>query len=400
MRSFQLISLILFLGFFLLTTFGTYRNLKAITQNHMKKVLKAGFMIFHILVFILFIYLYIYPNQPRGASNYSIYMIFNFVLFALFIFNIPNALAFLLHSIFRRRKAPVIPMAGFIIALSIVIAMAFGTIQGPRQLKTVYHQLNYDDLPESFDGYKILLFTDTHLGGMLFPKTLFNKAAEVADDVEPDLVLFAGDLVNNYSHETRNIHDLFLPITRNRQSFSILGNHDYGDYSDWDNESLKRDNFNGILKSNSDLGMQLLRNEHTVIKRGTDSIYIAGVENWGHPPFPQYANLEAALDHIPAGAFIILLTHDPAHWESQIENKKDIQLTFSGHTHGMQWGIKLAGIPFSLAYLTRKYWGGFYGNNNSRLYVNTGFGTVGVPWRLDMPPELTVITLKRVKADG
>lgn len=399
MRSFQLILLIIFLVLFILTTIGTYQNLKTIIIQHWKKILKMSFLLFHFLVFIIFIFLYIYPNQPGGASNYSAYLIFNFILFALFIFNLPNALAYLLHIIFTRKKSPVIPYCGLILATGIVLSMAFGTIAGSRQVKTESHQLNFENLPEQFDGYKIFLFTDTHLGGMLFPKAQFNKAAQVADVVQPDLILFAGDLVNNFAYETEGAQNLFLPITENRRSFSILGNHDYGDYSNWDNESEKDENFKTIVASHEELGFKLLRNEHVVLTKGNDSIYIAGVENWGHPPFPQYADLNSALEGIPSGSFTILLTHDPAHWESQIENKRDVNLSFAGHTHGMQWGIKLAGIPFSLAYLSRKYWGGLYGSNNSKLYVNTGYGTVGVPWRLDMPAELTVITLKGIKID-
>ena len=123
------------------------------------------------------------------------------------------------------------------------------------------------------------------------------------------------------------------------------------------------------------------------------------MENWGHSPFPQHANLEKALADISNESFTILLTHEPAHWESCIENKKNIELTLSGHTHGLQWGIKLAGIPFSLSGLTRKHWGGLYSSNNLKLYVNTGLGTIGLPWRIDMAPEITLLTLKRIKID-
>lgn len=211
MRTFQLISLILFLILFIFTTLGTYQNLKTIISKRWNKTLKSSFLIFHLLVFLIFIYLYIYPNQPRGASNYSVYLIFNFILFAQFIFNLPNAISYLLHIIFTRRKAPVIPYSGFIIGIGIVLSMAFGTIVGSRQVKTESHQVSFDDLPARFDGYKIFMFTDTHLGGMLFPKALFNKAAKVAEQVEPDLVLFAGDLVNNFAYETEVFMTFFCP---------------------------------------------------------------------------------------------------------------------------------------------------------------------------------------------
>lgn len=395
MRSFQLIFLIVFLVLFLLTTLGTFNNLKSIIHKKSLKIYNTIFLLFHFLVIIVFIFLYVYPNQPRNANNYSVYLIFNFILFSLFIFNLPNAFAYTLHIIFTRKKAPVIPYTGFIIGFGIVLSMAFGTVVGTRQLNTNYHDLYFNDLPEAFNEYEIFLFTDTHLGGMLSPGPLFREAEKVVNQVNPDLVLFAGDLVNNFAYETDGFKDYFQRITENRHSFSILGNHDYGDYSNWDSNTEKEANFKSLNDAHQELGFTLLRNENVVIKRGTDSIYLAGVENWGHPPFPQYARLDSALKNVTSDNFTILMTHDPAHWESQVENKKNIHLSVSGHTHGMQWGIKVAGIPFSLAYFSRKYWGGLYRSGNSVLYVNTGFGTVGVPWRLDMPAEITVFTLKR-----
>ena len=188
-------------------------------------------------------------------------------------------------------------------------------------------------------------------------------------------------------------------MTNEHQAFSVLGNHDYGDYTTWESDKKKQENLEGIIATLNETGFLLLNNENRVIKKNNDSIFLAGVENWGHPPFPQYANLEKALDGIPSDAFSILMTHDPAHWTSKVKKRDDIELTLSGHTHGMQWGIKLAGIKFSIAHLANNYWGGLYRSNNSVLYVNTGLGNVGIPWRLDMAPEITVFTLKRSKVD-
>ena len=171
-------------------------------------------------------------------------------------------------------------------------------------------------------------------------------------------------------------------------------------YTKWESKEKKQKNFNEILSYNKQLGFNLLRNEHIVIKKQKDSIFLIGTENWGHPPFPRYADLDAAMLDIPREAFTILMTHDPAHWETKVKDKKDIDLTLSGHSHGLQWGIKPAGITFSLAYLTVCHWGGLYYNEKRILYVNTGLGTVGVPWRIDMPAEITIFILKRGKIDG
>ena len=183
-------------------------------------------------------------------------------------------------------------------------------------------------------------------------------------------------------------------MTRNVPSYSILGNHDYGDYTNWESPDEKRRNFELIKSLHAKTGFTLLNNESNILRRGEDSIFIAGVENWGHSPFPQYADIEKALQGISPEDFTLFMTHDPAHWESKVEGKRNIELTLSGHTHGLQWGIKTAGVPFSLACFTRKYWGGLYRNGQAVLYVNTGLGMVGVPWRIDMAPEITVFTLK------
>lgn len=395
MRSFPILYLIIFLLFFLLVIFGSIKNIRKIVATQFKKPASTVFLIIHVLLLLVFIYLYIYPNQPREATDYTVYVIYNFILFSVLVFNLPNALSYLLHIILARKKSPVIPYTGFIIALGIVASMAYGMLFGSRQTKVVRHELTYPNLPAQFDGYKLFVFTDSHLGGMLYGKSLLNKAEQIVEETNPDLILFIGDLVNNFAYEVIGFEPYFHEVTKNIPSYSILGNHDYGDYSDWESAEKKQVNFDAILEANRELGFKLLLNEHVVLRRGEDSIFLAGVENWGHPPFPQYADLNNAIKDIAAETFSILLTHDPAHWESMIENKEDIELTLSGHTHGMQWGIKIAGIPFSLAYMQRKNWGGLYGTGNTYLHVNTGFGTVGVPWRLDMPAEFTVITLKR-----
>jgi len=395
MRSFQIIFLVVFIAINILIYLGSFYSIKKIIVAKRQRMLNILFPLFHLLILVLFFILYIYPFNPGRSGNYSFHLVFNILLFSVFIFNLPMAIAGFGHLIFRRKKEPVLPYIGLLIAIPLAAAMFYGTVAGVSKIKVVQHDLFFSNLPAGFHDYRLAIFTDTHLGGMLNSVQMMTKAANHINGAEPDMVLFVGDLVNNFAYETEGLEQVFGEISRNRESYSILGNHDYGDYSRWTSDSLKSQNFNGILLAHEKMGFRLLRNEHEVLVRGNDSIFIAGVENWGHPPFPQYADLEKATYNIPDDAFTILLTHDPAHWESVVREKDDIALTFSGHTHGMQWGIKLAGIPFSLAYMTRKNWGGLYHSGNSMLHVNTGLGTVGVPWRLDMPAEITIITLKR-----
>jgi predicted MPP superfamily phosphohydrolase len=299
----------------------------------------------------------------------------------------------------KESKQHIISYSGFILAISLTTGMLFGTLAGSRQLKVTQVELTFQNLPLAFNNFQIVQLSDFHLGGMLKPERILTKTKQKLDDFDTDLILFTGNLVNNFANEISGLESELKDITSLAESYSILGNHDYGDYADWESLGKKHANFEAILNAQKDAGFQLLNNEHLVLSRGTDSIYLAGVENWGHPPFPQYANLEAAINGIPSDAFTILMTHDPAHWEAKVAGKENIALTLSGHTHGLQWGIKFAGIPFSLAWLTRQNWGGLYKKNNSALYVNTGLGTVGMPWRLDMPGEITVITLKRSEID-
>ena len=400
MRSFQILFLVLFFVIFILGASGSLMNLKTIASNQFFRIFRPVFHILHTGVLLMFLFLYIYPNQPRDASNYPLYFYFNILLLTVFIYNIPSAVSYLLHLItFRKNKPPLIPLCGLILSAGLATGLIYGTLWGSRQIKTANIELNYPNLPADFDGFRIVQISDTHFGGLIQPKKRIAKTKKIVDEIRPDILLFTGDLVNNFARELEGLQQNLSLLTSDYESFAILGNHDYGDYTNWDSAEKKQANFDAILEAFRTSGFQLLRNGHTCINKGNDSIFLAGVENWGHPPFPQYADLDAALAGIPEDAFTILMTHDPAHWESQVAGKEEIELTLAGHTHGLQWGIKLGGIPFSLAKLTRKTWGGLYSQGHSQLYVNTGLGTVGMPWRLDMPGEITVITLKRSEID-
>lgn len=398
MRSFQILTLVLFLVFFLLTLAGSLFNLKKITGGN--KFASGAFILLNVLVLAGFILLYIYPFSPRTATNYPVYFFYNTFLFAVFLFNVPMAFAQLTQlALIKWLKKPVITYTGFIIALALSAGMIFGTFAGSRQIKTTSVDLVFPNLPADFNNYKIIQLSDFHLGGMLNPEKLLTRTRKKLNQIQPDLILFTGDMVNNFALEVTGFDGTLQNISKIAPTYSILGNHDYGDYTNWESTQKKQANFETIIKAQTDAGFQLLNNDFVVLRNGSDSIFLAGVENWGHPPFPQYADLEKAIRNIPEEAFMILMTHDPAHWESKITGKENIELTLSGHTHGLQWGIKFAGIPFSLAWFTRQHWGGLYQNNNSVLYVNTGLGTVGMPWRLDMPGEITVFTLKRGEVD-
>ena len=223
---------------------------------------------------------------------------------------------------------------------------------------------------------------------------MFRRAIRENNRFKPDILVFTGDLVNNFAYETERWKGEFQEFDA-PYKFAISGNHDYGDYYRWPDKNLKEENYRGILTAIDEFGFELLSNRSYAIVRSSDTVYVTGVENWGHPPFPQYADLGKALKDVPAGAFKILLTHDPAHWEAEIMNKGNFPLTLSGHSHGLQWGIKPAGIEFSLIYLSRITWAGLYENQGNYLYVNRGLGTIGIPMRIDMPAEITFFILRK-----
>ena len=397
MRSFQLVSIVIFLFIYVFLSYFSAATLKKLFQTQKQKYFQLIYGSCSLLLLLIFIFLYIYPNKPRDASNYSLYFYFNAIFFIDFFTKIPIFIAGII-SIFTK-KSNTLRFAALIIALGLGLVMTYGLILGNKQVRISKVDIEYANLPIGFDNYKIVQISDTHLGSLNKTSSILKKAAIRLEKIKPDLILLTGDMVNNFAYETEDWETVFRKISSLAESYSILGNHDYGDYTRWRNYDDKIENLNKIISSHQKLGFQILRNQNTVIKSGNDSIFLIGVENWGHAPFPQYANLENALEGIPENAFTVLMTHDPAQWESQIKGKKNIDLTLSGHTHGLQWGIKLAGITFSLSYLTRKNWSGIYSHENSFLYVNTGLGMVGIPWRIDMPAEISVITLKRGKVD-
>lgn len=378
---------------------GTIKSLIGVANPTKRGILQKTVLIVSSIILVGFIALYIWPLTTRNTNEYSIHLIFNIILSIDFIFKIPTSVAYLTGLFFSKKNKPVIYYIGILLSIGLSSSVIYGALHGTKELVINRIELRFQNLPVGFDGHQILQISDIHLGNFLNSKKLMNKVKDETVKINPDVVLFTGDMVNNFSSELDGWDEIFKAIAKNRISFSILGNHDYGDYTNWESDKSKTENFNQIVSAHNSFGLRLLNNEHEKLKSGSDSLFIIGVENWGHPPFPQYANLDTAMKGIPLESFKILLSHDPAHWDEIVKFNDNIALTLSGHTHGLQWGIKKAGITFSLSYLTRKNWGGLYEFENSKLYVNTGLGTVGLPWRINMPAEMTIITLKRMEID-
>lgn len=338
------------------------------------------------------------PERIRRTSDYSF---FYFVIFIWTLNFFPKALlsVFVIFSFpFRilrnKARSQMILLSGLILDLGMIMTIGAGAVAGKRILRTEEVELAIPSLPAGLNGLKIVQLSDFHLGSFKNDR-LLKRCVDGINRMNPDLILFTGDLVNNYHQEIDGFEDQLKALEARYGKFAVLGNHDYGDYTDWNSPREKSRNFGLILKKIRECGFQLLLNQSEKIAVEDTSFYLIGVENWGHPPFPQYARLDSALRHVPAKSFRVLMTHDPEHWNDQVLFKTDIPLTLSGHTHGGQIGMRIAGIGFSPICLVEKRWGGLYRENNQFLYVNRGIGCIGFPARIDMAPEITVFTLFR-----
>jgi predicted MPP superfamily phosphohydrolase len=277
-------------------------------------------------------------------------------------------------------------------------SMVTGILSGATDYRVLTKTIYLPDLPKSFDGIRIGQISDIHAG------TFFNKKA-VKGGVEmflrekADVIFFTGDLVNYQTDEVEDYISIFDKIKAPMGVFSCTGNHDYGNYRKWSGPEAKRKNFEDMLAAHRQMGYDLLMNEHRMLKTGGDQIAILGVENWGTGPalrFPKYGKLGDAYKGTEDVPVRLLLSHDPSHWDAEIRPKfPKVDLTFAGHTHGFQMGIEIGDFRWSPSQYRYKQWGGLYQEGNQYLYVNRGFGCIGYPGRIGMPPELTIIELKR-----
>jgi predicted MPP superfamily phosphohydrolase len=278
--------------------------------------------------------------------------------------------------------------------LFLIFAFLYGMLWGKYAYRVIKHTLYFNDLPKAFDGFTITQISDVHAGSFTNPNEV-QKGIDLINQQKSDLFVFTGDLVNNKAEEIKPYIGHFSQIKAPFGQFSILGNHDYGDYVKWENELIKRGNLQQLKKYHSDLGFRLLLDEHAELEKNGEKIILAGIENWGLG-FGERGDLQKALQNTNVNDFKVLLSHDPSHWEQQVKNHPSkIHLTLSGHTHGMQFGIEAFGIKWSPVKLRYKHWAGIKEENGRILNVNRGFGFIGFSGRVGIWPEITVIELKR-----
>ena len=276
------------------------------------------------------------------------------------------------------------------------LSLIYGMTIGKYNYKVIKQRIFFPDLPDAFDGFTITQISDVHSGSFDNPEKI-HYAIDLVNQQNSDMILFTGDIVNTHAKEMLPWIDAFNTIKKHEYGkYSVLGNHDYGEYVTWPSKAAKDENFQAIKDLYGKIDFKLLLNEHTFIEKGTDKIALVGVENWGHN-FKQAGDLNKASQHLTKDDFKILMSHDPSHWDHIIQHDdKHFQLTLSGHTHGMQFGIEIPGyFKWSLAQYVYKQWAGLYENLGRYVYVNRGFGFHAYPGRVGIMPEITVIQLKK-----
>ena len=269
----------------------------------------------------------------------------------------------------------------------------WGVVKGAHNYIIRKRKIKIKNLPNSFKGLKIVQISDIH-SGSFWNRNAVIKGIELINAQKPDVVFFTGDLVNDTADEAIKWIDVFKEITAPMGVYSILGNHDYGDYVIWNNQEEKATNMERMIQNHKDLGWDLLLDENRVIEKDGEKLAIIGVQNWSAKGrFPKYGNLEKAMNGIDSIPAKLLLSHDPSHWREQVLEKTDIVATFSGHTHGMQFGVDSKFYRWSPVKYLYKEWLDLYKEGEQYLYVNRGFGYLGYPGRMGIYPEITVVTL-------
>jgi predicted MPP superfamily phosphohydrolase len=296
---------------------------------------------------------------------------------------------------FDYQRSRVLAGMGLVLGSIPFFSLSYGMIRNPYRYKLFRERVRIPDLPAALEGLRIVQISDIHSGSFLFREPVI-AAVDLINAQKPDLVFFTGDLVNNRASEMEPYMDIFNKIRANYGVFSVLGNHDYGDYVQWPDSDAKTANLDLLKTIHRQMGWQLLLNEHRILQIKGEKVAVIGVENYStHLRFPKYGKLAQAFKGVNTAALKLLLSHDPSHWKSQvIPDYPEIDITFSGHTHGFQFGVDIPGwFKWSPVQYVYKEWAGLYCEGNQYLYVNRGLGFLGYPGRVGILPEVTLIEL-------
>lgn len=349
----------------------------------------------HSLLFILGLTVYNFA-VPRLKGPESYYWI-GLAIGILFLFYAPKIIFIALNilanigGLLNREIKRIGHKIAAICAILLFLVLLYSITWGRYNFKVNTKEVCFTNLPEAFNRFKIVQLTDLHVGSLSSHYAGISKLVEQVNALRPDLILFTGDMVNNFASELDLWTGELSKLKAKYGKFAVTGNHDYGNYTRWNSSEEQKQNMTNFYRNMKAAGFTMLNNDHQEIPLKGDTIYVAGVENWGNPPFPRYGKLKKAIAGIQ-DHFIILLSHDPSHWRAEVLNE-NIPLTLSGHTHAMQMGIKIGKYKWSPAQYMYPEYDGLYQNQNQYLNVSRGQGYLGFPGRIGLRPEINVLIL-------
>jgi len=409
----KMLPIIIFFLLILSIEFYSYFGLRASLFSNAKVLYTIFYLLTTALTVFGILLMFFSAKAGYATQTYGVNILFG-VAFAFVIVKLIMSSLFLVEDIFRGflwlfqtvvkfrgaeyiSRSYIFSLVALIFSGLLWFGLNYGVIFGKYNFKVHTKVVEFENLPPEFDGFRIAQISDLHLG--TFDKTdMVQKGFDLLQAQNPDIIVFTGDMVNNRAEETVPYIDMVKNLHAPFGKFTILGNHDYGSYIPWKTQAEKLANIERLIEFERQMGLNLLKNTNVPIVKGTDTIYIAGVENWGLLPFPQYGDLDSALSTITAGDFVVLLSHDPTHWKEKVLNyPKNVALTLSGHTHGMQMGIEIGNLRWSPVKYKYKDWADLFEQGGKYLYVNRGFGHIGYPGRLGIWPEITIIELRQKK---
>lgn len=399
---------LLFIVFYILVDIYAFQAFRTFSKSFLLNSIYISISLFFLGFFI---YTLSSMDRSKGIQTSEMYALGWFLVFlvpklillvVLFGEDVVRFILAILNSLFGKTESFQLPSRRkFVSTLALGIAaipfvsLIYGMYKGKYRYRVLSYTLEFEDLPEAFDGYRITQISDIH-SGSFDNKEKISYGVDLINEQKSDVILFTGDLVNNFAHEMKEWTSLFATLTAPDGVYSVLGNHDYGDYADWESQDAKQKNLNTLKKLQAEMGWKLLLNEHTFIERDGEHLALVGVENWG-AGFKQAGDIDLASEGLTDKDFKVLMSHDPSYWAERLKkDPKNYQLTLSGHTHGMQFGIEIPGfLRWSPVQYRYENWAGIYKENNRVLNVNRGFGYLGYPGRVGIWPEVTVIELRR-----
>jgi len=405
----RIIPVLIIVSFFLIIDIFIYHGLgKTKTHIWIKRLFPLSSLV-HVLVytlyFLMFAHGHLYAPYLMNLLVGITFLLFVgklFTLLILFTEQVGNLTLFLRNWISPKRENTIPSRRKFVRNVSLgaaglpFVSGIFGLLIGKYLYKVNEVKLKFKYLPKPLEGLRVVQISDFHAGSFDWYDQV-KEGLQKINELKPDLILFTGDLVNNRTKEVLPFQEMWSKLEATYGKYAVLGNHDYGDYVPWESEEERQENIDQMKQFYEETGFKLLMNEHQILEIKGEELAIVGVENWGTGRFPKYGDLNKAIKGLKDEHFKILLSHDPDHWKFEVaKSTTRIDLTVSGHTHGAQFGVP---IPFrgkwSPASWRYEYWRGLYGTEDQKLYVNTGFGFLGYPGRINMPPEITLFTIIR-----